>query len=270
MARSSLFTVPLFIVKSLVVQSLAGALVVIVWSWAPYLPLVLTIASITALISAQLFGLPISWRVLNLLLPWATAATLALNVSGAIYLAPLCLLAAIYAPALLTRVPYYPTSRSAYALILAELPTDRPFSFVDVGCGFGDLLLFLAKQRPNGRFEGIELGPLPLLVARAKAILRRQTNLSVYCRDMWRTDFTQFDYVYTFLSPAAMERIWEKVSHEMRPGTTFITNSFPVPHPADEELAVRDERNGTLYIHRLSEVRSEAEKARVRGCVSSC
>jgi hypothetical protein len=68
---------------------------------------------------------------------------------------------------------------------------------------------------------------------------------------MWRTDFAQFDYVYTFLSPAAMERIWEKVSHEMSPGSTFITNSFPVPHPADEELAVRDERNGRLYIHRM-------------------
>jgi hypothetical protein len=67
---------------------------------------------------------------------------------------------------------------------------------------------------------------------------------------MWRADFSQFDYVYTFLSPAAMERIWQKVSREMRPGTTFITNSFPAPHPADEELPIHDDRNGALYIHR--------------------
>jgi SAM-dependent methyltransferase len=250
MERSSLLTVPFFILKSLVVQMLAGAIVVIAWRWIPYIPVVLTIASLAAFASARFVGLPTSWQLLNMIVPWATAATLALDIPGVVYLTPLCLAVAIYAPALLTRVPYYPTSRPAYALILAELPTDRPFTFIDVGCGFGDLLIFLAEHRPNGRFQGIELGPLPLLVARTKAFLRGQKNLAISCRDMWRTDFANFDYVYTFLSPAAMERIWEKVSTEMRPGSTFITNSFPVPHEADEELAIRDERNGKLYVHR--------------------
>lgn len=251
MVRSSLLTVPLFIFKSLVAQTIAGALAVIVWPWAPYIPAVLTIASITALGSAKILGLPTSWGLLNLLLPWAAAATLALDVPGITYLGPLCIVAAVYSPALLTRVPYYPTSRHAYALILAELPNDRPFTFLDVGCGFGDLLLFLAKHRPNGKFEGIELGPLPLLRARIKAALLQQTNLTLSWSDMWRADFAQFDYVYTFLSPAAMEEIWEKVSQEMRPGTTFITNSFPVNKLADEEVAIRDERKGKLYIHRI-------------------
>ena len=31
---------------------------------------------------------------------------------------------------------------------------------------FGDLLIFLAKHRPNGHFIGIELGLLPCIVAR--------------------------------------------------------------------------------------------------------
>ncbi len=250
MASTVLLTVPLFILKSSIIQILAGAIVVIIWPWVPYFSLVLIVASLSALVSSKILGLPTSWRLLNLLLPWAAAAILALDLPGIVYFAPLCLVAAVYAPALLTRVPYYPTHRAAYALILAELPTDRPFIFLDVGCGFGDLLLFLAERRPNGLFEGIELGPLPLYIARIRAALRKQKNLAVSCRDMWRADFSQFDYVYTFLSPAAMERIWQKVSREMRPGTTFITNSFPVPHPADEELPIHDDRNGALYIHR--------------------
>ncbi len=253
MARSVLLTVPNFIIKSLVVQTLVLSSAVISWPWMPYISIVLAIASVAAFLGASLMALPLSWRLLNVLFPCAMTATLALDIPGVVYLAPLCLVGAIFAPALLTRVPYYPTSRHAYALILAELPADRPFTFLDVGCGFGDLLLFLAKQRPNGKFEGIELGPLPLLAASVKVALRRQTNLTVSCRDMWREDFARYDYVYTFLSPAAMERIWLKVSREMQSGTTFITNSFPVPYPADEEVEIRDGRNGKLYIHRLTE-----------------
>jgi SAM-dependent methyltransferase len=151
-------------------------------------------------------------------------------------------------------VPYYPTPRAAYGIILAELPVDRPFRFLDVGCGFGDLILTLAKHRPNGTFIGIELGPLPCLIGRLRAGASSNRNVQVLARDMWSYPFSDFDLVYTFLSPAAMTRIWDKAQCEMPPGSTFITNSFPVPAPAQEEIKVRDQRASVLYIHRMSRV----------------
>jgi SAM-dependent methyltransferase len=196
-------------------------------------------------------NLPASWRLLNCIFPCAAATTLALEIPGVIWLVPLLLVAAVHGPALLTRVPYYPTPRAAYGLLLAELPTDRPFRFLDVGCGFGDLLLFLAKHRPHASFVGIELGPLPCLVARVKARMQKSDNVKILYRDMWSFPISDCDYVYTFLSPAAMDKIWEKVSREMHPGSTFISNSFAVPIQADEEPVIRDQRASKLYIYRI-------------------
>ena len=244
-----------FIAKSIVIQALGVAACVITWSIFPNIALAIGVACLAAYLGSMVTELPTAWRMINVALPITSAMTLALSIPGYLYSIPLILILAIYIPAILNRVPYYPTQKPAYALILAELPTDRPFEFVDLGCGFGDLLFFLAKHRPNGRFVGVELGPLPCLVARIKAFFKGVSNVSITLRDMWRYDLRESDFVYTFLSPAAMEDVWAKVSRDMRSGSTFITNSFPVPAPANEEISVRDERGSKLYLHRMSEAR---------------
>jgi SAM-dependent methyltransferase len=254
MSTSSLLTVPSFLLKSLAAQTLAAATCVIIW------PLVLStsatvfVASIVALSAATFVQLPASWRIINCFLPPAALTALALEIPSTLWLLPLVGVVAIYGPALLTRVPYYPTPKAAYGLLLAELPTNRPFRFLDIGCGFGDLLLFLAQHRPNGTFVGIELGPLPCLVARLRSLNSHNRNVRIYCRDMWGYQVSEYDYVYTFLSPAVMERIGQKVSREMTAGATFISNSFPLPADASEELQIRDERGSKLYIYRIAEL----------------
>jgi SAM-dependent methyltransferase len=253
MATASLLTVPSFLLKSLATQILAAAACLMSWSYLPSFPIAISIASVVAMTAATFVQLPTSWRILNGFFPLAALLVLAIEIPSAIWLVPLLGIAAVHGPALLTRVPYYPTPKAAYGLILAELPTDRPFRFLDVGCGFGDLLLLLAHHRPNGTFIGIELGPLPLLVARIRTLRSRRTNVQILCRDMWTYSLRECDYVYTFLSPAAMEKMWQKATREMPPGSTFITNSFPVPAEATEVLPIRDERASHLFIHRIGD-----------------
>lgn len=238
-----------FAIKTGLTQLVVASAVIVTWPLLGSVSLVLLLASAIALIVARFLELPKAWRALNLILPVAAATSLAINIPAWLFLIPLVGLATVYAPALLTRVPYYPTSQAAYALILAELPTEKPFKMIDVGCGMGDLLQFLGAKRPNGTFIGVEVGIMPFLVSSLKALGR--SNVKIYFRSMWRENFTEYDYVYTFLSPAAMPRVWAKVSSEMRNGTTFITNSFPVPAQASEVLQVRDERDSALFIHRI-------------------
>jgi hypothetical protein len=70
---------------------------------------------------------------------------------------------------------------------------------------------------------------------------------------MWRERLNDYDVVYTFLSPAPMPQVWEKAVAEMKSGSLFITNSFPVPAPASEVVAVKDERCSRLFLHRMGE-----------------
>lgn len=215
------------------------------------LPFALMVATIAAPLVARFLNLTRSWIALNALLPVSMATSLAIETPSWIFLVPLVGMLLTYAPTFWTRVPYYPTSTPAYALILAELPTDRPFTFIDIGCGFGDLLFFLERHRPNGRFVGIEIGIVPWAFARVKSLLYRSCRVEIALHDLWKRDLAEFDYVYAFLSPAAMRPLWEKVKVEMRPGTTFITNSFEVGAPPSQIIPIKDGRKSALLIYRL-------------------
>ena len=239
----------IFFAKTILCQMIALAICILAWSLYPQVSAVLIAASIAAFITANFLSLSAPWSVLNLLLPLGAACALMLEIPNFVFLVLLVALVCVYVPAFWTRVPYYPTQRAAYAFLLAELPTDRPFTFIDVGCGFGELLFFLSKKRPNGSFIGVEIGPLPFLLAKLRSLFC--SDVSIRFQSMWRTELTPFDYVYTFLSPAPMERIWLKASSEMRQGATFISNSFPAPVESDSVIALKDSRRSSLYLYRI-------------------
>ena len=240
-----------FILKTLITQILAASATIILWPFLESFSTAVIMATIITFIGAKILQLPPAWQIANLLLPLAASISISNSFPAWIFLVIFGLLAMIYAPAIWTRVPYYPTPREAYSIILAELPTEYPFKFVDIGCGFADLLMFLSKHRPNGEFVGIELGPLPWFVSTLRGLINRRGNLSIQFKDMWKLSLSEFNVVYTFLSPAAMDRIWLKACDEMLPDTTFITNSFPVPATPDEVIRVKDIRNSNLYIHHM-------------------
>jgi len=240
----------IFFLSTLACQAIAAGCAILAWKISFSVTVTLLMAAATAWAAARFLRLPTPWLILNALLPFGAASALATEIPPGIFLAVFVALAATYVPAFWTRVPYYPTQRAAYALILAELPVDRPFTFIDLGCGFGELLRFLQARRPNGTFVGIEIGPLPFLVAKVRSLAHR--SISVRFQSMWSCNLSHFDIVYTFLSPAPMERLWKKARAEMKAGSTLISNSFPAPAEASETLALRDARDSSLFIYRMN------------------
>lgn len=195
---------------------------------------------------AILFRMSFPWIVLNALVAPATMATTNAPGSSPIWFGIACALFLVFAPALWTRVPYYPTARSTYNLILAEIPIDRPIRFIDIGCGLGTLLSFLASQKPDSKFEGVELGLMPYLASKIRSLFH--SNMQIHFGDFWYMSLKSHDVVYAFLSPAAMSRLWDKVNAEMKPGSIFITNSFEVPGKPSKVL---NDSNGNLYIFEI-------------------
>lgn len=192
------------------------------------------------------------WQVLNLILPVAiiTSAhvvipTWALGVIAGI-------LVLTYLPTLISGVPYYPTSEAMYRAVEKSLPKTSAgaerMKFIDLGCGFGGLLRYLARARPDDHFSGVEIGVVPYLISAILCAPFR--NISISFRSMWGLNLSEFNVVYAFLAPGPMPRLWEKVDSEMGAGTTFITNSFPVPSEASETITIGEGRQSVLYIHR--------------------
>ncbi len=252
-----------FILQTFVTQLVVIGATLLVWEVAHNITCSIITASLVAGLLATFLRLPKPWVFLNLALPFAIAGSLAVYLPGWLFAIPFAALALLHAPALWTRVPYYPTSRAAYPLILAELPPEVSFTFIDIGCGCGDLLLFLQKHRPMGTYYGVEIGVLPFVVSKTKALLYGKGSISINFQDIKRTDLQEFDYVYAFLSPAAMTRVWQKANQEMKPGSTFITNSFEVPARPAYTIAVKDARKSSLFVHRMGERSRKHPHARV-------
>jgi hypothetical protein len=58
--------------------------------------------------------------------------------------------------------------------------------------------------------------------------------------------------VFAYLSPVPMAELWEKARREMKPGSSFISNTFAVPEfPPQQTVQVDDLHHSSLYIWRM-------------------
>ena len=133
----------------------------------------------------------------------------------------------VYGGGIFTRVPLYHSNRAAWHALLALLPP-YPLLFADLGAGLGGPLVFLAGERAESLFQGVEASPLTWLAGSLRTWPVRR-NCSIRLGSLWSEDLAPYQVVYAFLSPAPMPELFAKARREMRPGSLFISNSFGVP-----------------------------------------
>lgn len=209
------------------------------------LPLLASIG-LTAAAVAWLWKLPPWWRAINLLFVPLLGLALTWEIGPRWYLAGFVLLALTSLGAVRTRVPLYLSSRRAAEALAPRIPEQG--SFMDLGCGLGGPLARIRRLRPDVKLHGVESAPLNWLLARLRLAGRGRVRLG----SLWAVDLGEYDVVYAYLSPAPMARLWEKARTEMRPGSLFISNSFPVPGVAPAEtIELHDLSNARLLIWRL-------------------
>jgi len=208
----------------------------------------------------------------------ALAALVALGVIGGLiwgatvlqpplwlYPAAFVLVFLFYANTLSERVPLYLTNRTTWAalaqvlddasliqegLLHARVPQEKRPAFVDLGCGLGGTLAYLARAQPGWDVVGVETAPGPYLIAKARTAFL--PNARVRFQSLWKTDLAAFDVVYAFLSPAPMPRLHAKAATEMRPGSLFVSNSFWADdQPYDGVIEVNDSRSTRLMYKKI-------------------
>jgi SAM-dependent methyltransferase len=202
-------------------------------------------------VSASLvLGLPSWWMPIQALFVPCLLATLHLSLPPEIFLAGFILLWLVFRSSVKDRVPLYLSDATTRRALAGLLPLSSEFSFLDLGSGLGGTLTYLAAQRPDGKFQGVESAPAPFAMSWLR--LRRRANAHVRFADLWRENLSAYDVVYAFLSPDPMPDLWRKARAEMRPGALFISNSFEVPGVLPTRtLLLEDFRRTRLLIWRM-------------------
>lgn len=167
------------------------------------------------------------WLAIQFLFPAALVALTAVQLPSWLYLGAFLILLFLYWSTFRTQVPFYPSTTATRHAVAELLPKGRSLRVIDIGSGFGGLVMHLARLRPESEIVGIELAPLPWLFSLLRA--RVGGGAGRFVRgDYEKLDFGDYDVVFAYLSPAAMPALWRKASAEMRAGALLLSCEFNI------------------------------------------
>ena len=199
----------------------------------------------------RIVGLDPWWMVIQTLFPVGVLVARGAPVPSWVWLVLFLVLVVVYWSTFRTQVPLYLSSTRVRAALVSLLPAG-PFRFIDVGSGVGGVLTDLARRRSDGEYHGVESAPVPYLVSRLRIALGRHVRCHAHWGSFWETDLAGYDVVFAYLSPVPMAALWEKAQAEMRPGSTFISNTFAVDAtPPTHTVTVDDLHRSTLFVWQM-------------------
>ena len=210
----------------------------------------LTVAVVQGLIAAGItwkLALAAWWRAIQLLFPLAVLTALALQLPSWLFGLVFLLLLGWYWSTFRTQVPYYPSGAAVWDAVRQQLSDRQAPRIIDIGSGLGGFVLYMSRVRADAEVVGIELAPFPFLYSWLRAKLGG-SRARFLLGDYEKLDFSQFDVVFAYLSPAAMSGLWRKAAAEMRPGSMLASYEFVIMERSPDEVIPATELGSSLYI----------------------
>ena len=142
-------------------------------------------------------------------------------------------IAAVAVWTVVTGSPPTPTSMRVRRAMLAILPPRLPCAdrgrIYELGSGWGGLSRALADQFPGQSVVGIELSPLPFLVARALNMFVPKRNLTLQFGSFLNADLADAALVVCYLSPGMLLKLRPKLEKELSSDALVLSNTFGIP-----------------------------------------
>jgi hypothetical protein len=210
--------------------------------------LALVQGAVAALLS-NVFRQPYWWIPIHLLFMPMAIAMFALQLPSWLYFLIALLLALVFWGTVKGDVPLFLSSDSVAAAVASIVERENANSFADLGAGIGSVAVPLAERRVLA-VDAWECAPLPWLITAWRC--RNLPNATVRRDSLWSCNLACYEVVFAFLSPAVMAELGEKVRREMRPGSLFISSSFPIPDWEPESIVgIEDRRKTKLFCYRV-------------------
>ncbi len=224
----------------------------------PLLPLyysswvtLLILQSSCAMLSSTLLQQPRWWLVIHLLFLPSAAALLSLQLAAHWYLLILVVLILVFWGTVIGDVPLFLSSNPVVDTVSQLITQESAQYFAELGAGIGTVTVPLAKQHPQLIINAWERAPIPWVINIWRS--RHYANSHCYRNSLWSCDFSQYDVIFAFLSPAIMPELGAKLKTAMKPGSLLVSSSFAIPDWQPEAIKqLNDMAKTQLYCYRIA------------------
>jgi len=156
-----------------------------------------------------------------------------------------------------------PTTSKTKNKVLSTIPPGTQGTVVELGSGWGNMAMQIARFLPHCQVIGYENSPIPYYFSRIWNMMEKQPNLKYYRKDFFDVSLKGVDLVYCYLYPEAMSRLVKKFDEELKSGTVVISNSFALPRwDPVQILNVVDTYHLRIYIYMKSSSNVDALHAK--------
>ena len=142
------------------------------------------------------------------------------------------------------------SSSKARQAMLAEINMDEKGALIDVGSGWGTLVIAVAKKHPNKQVIGYELSWFPWMVSVLFKYSLGLNNLTLYRKDFKSADLSAASTLVCYLFPGGMLALEDKLKHDLFKNITIVSNTFALPsYKPTNVIKLKDFYQTPIYVY---------------------
>lgn len=129
-----------------------------------------------------------------------------------------------------------------------EMSGDGPL--IDLGSGWGTLVIAVARKYPDRQVIGYELSWFPWLVSVIRKSVLRLDNLSLYRQDFRKAELSSASILFCYLYPGGMVDLHNKLKREVFNEMLIVSNTFALPSCQPAEIfRLEDIYKTPIYVY---------------------
>jgi len=150
-----------------------------------------------------------------------------------------------------TGVSASPSSSKTYRAIATAMENSGTGPIVDLGSGWGTLVVALARKYPHRKVIGYELSFVPWLFSLICKSVSGLDNLILHHRDFLDADLSDASVLTCYLFPRGMVSLEDKLDRENASNVLIVSSSFALPSSEPTKvIRVKDIHRTSVYLYR--------------------
>jgi hypothetical protein len=145
-----------------------------------------------------------------------------------------------------------PSSSKAYSTMMELVDETGSGSIIDLGSGWGNFVIRIAKRNPQRQVIGYELSLLPWITSTLLKKALGLENLTLYRQNFYNVNLSGTSVLVCYLYPEAMNKIKNKLILEQPKVDFLISNNFALPSwQSYKVVPIDDFYKSPIYLYKI-------------------